>query len=55
MLDGEKAIFQILFKMISTKKDVILKMREQDLLNYMRNGIVRDCIMEMSVSELLYQ
>jgi len=40
--------------MISSKKEVILQHKEQELLNYMRNGIVRDCIMEMSVSELLY-
>ena len=46
ILDGEIAIVKILLRMLYIKREKILCLQECDLLNYIRTGMVIECVLE---------
>jgi|LauGreDrversion4_2_1035121.scaffolds.fasta_scaffold333382_2 hypothetical protein len=46
LLDGEIAIVKILLRMLYIKREKILCLQECDLLNYIRTGMVIECVLE---------
>lgn len=53
LLDGEEVIIRLLLKMIKLKQNQIIKKKELDLLQYMRKGMVVECVQEHSLPDLL--
>lgn len=53
LLDGESVIFTLITQFITLKQDTILRLRYDDLLNYLRYKMPLDCFKEKSMSELL--
>ena len=53
LLDGESVIFTLLTQFITLKQDTILRLRYDDLLNYLRYKMPLECFKERSMAELL--
>ena len=43
ILDGEIALIKILLRMLYSKRDTILSLRECELLTYLRSGMIIEC------------
>jgi Rab-GTPase-TBC domain len=52
LLEGEKVLFNLLYKMISLKRSKILLLNSQDLLYYLRKKLVKECFEEYNLSTL---
>jgi Rab-GTPase-TBC domain len=53
ILDGEIAIVKILLRMLYHKRDTILSLHECELLNYLRTGMVVECVQEVEIEDLI--
>ena len=52
LLEGERVLFELLYKMLDLKKEKILLLTQQDLLFYLRKKLVKECFEEFSLSTL---
>ena len=54
LLDGEQVIFTLLINMIEHRKKEILEIQDdEDLLNYLRSGMIQDCLKAYPMTKLL--
>lgn len=53
ILDGEIALIRVLLRMLYCKRDRILELKECELLNYLRSGMIVECVSEMQIEELI--
>jgi hypothetical protein len=53
ILDGEVALIKILLRMLYSKRDRILKLKECELLVYLRSGMTVECCSELEIEELI--
>lgn len=53
IVEGETALVKIIFKMLYHKKDKIMSLTDIDLLEYLRSGIIVECIEELSIDQLI--
>jgi hypothetical protein len=53
ILEGEKILLSMLYKMIKIKQKKLLSLKHIDLLHYMREGMIMECIKEVPLEELI--
>lgn len=53
ILDGETALNKVLLRMLYSKRETILKLRECELLQYLRSGMIVECVKDMEIEELI--
>ena len=53
ILDGEVALIKILLRMLYSKRETILKLKEVELLTYLRSGMTVECCNELQIEELI--
>ena len=53
LLEGEKIIFDLLYKMLSLKRAKILELLSHDLYTFLRKKLVKECFEEYSLNTLL--
>lgn len=49
LIEGEVVLVRVLFKMLDHKRKKILRLKEYELLNYIRTTMVVECIEELSI------
>lgn len=49
IVEGETALVKILFKMLYHKKEKIMALSDVELLEYLRSGIIVECVAELSI------
>ena len=52
LLEGEKILFDLLYKMLALKRSKILELTSQDLNQYLRKRLVKECFEEYSLTTL---
>jgi hypothetical protein len=52
LLEGEKVLFELIYKMIGLKKNKILELTSQDLFVYLRKRMIKECFEEYNLSTL---
>jgi hypothetical protein len=53
LLDGEKVIFTLLMKLINLKEDVLLDLYDNELTEYFKSGLPKECFKEYAMADLL--
>lgn len=53
LLEGEVYLFRLLFRLLETYRLKIQSLREHELLDYLRCGMILECIQEKSIEWLL--
>ena len=53
LLEGEEVILRLIFKMIKLKQKKLLQMVDYQCMQYMRKGMIMECIKEYPLSQLL--
>lgn len=53
LLEGEKVLIKLLIRMIRYKQKAILALHEFELLKYIRSDMIKECLREKSLKELL--
>ena len=53
ILDGEIALVKVLLRMLYSKRETILKLKEVELLTYLRSGMIVECCKDMDIEELI--
>ena len=54
LLDGEKVLVDLLAGMITHRKAQIMEYEDLELMTYLRKDMVRDCLKNMTISEILH-
>ncbi|OMJ67037.1 hypothetical protein SteCoe_35903 [Stentor coeruleus] len=52
LLEGERVLFDLLYRMLAFKKVEILELKSQDLYMYLRKKLVKECFEEFSLGTL---
>ena len=53
LIDGEKVIFTLIMKFIFLKQQKLMTLYENDLMEYMKDGLTNECFNENSMLKLL--
>ena len=53
ILDGEEALLRVLYRMLDLKQEKICKLKEVELIMYLRTDIINECINENGIANLL--
>jgi len=53
LLDGEKVLVDLLAGMIVHKRQELMEYDDLDLMNYLRKGMVAECLSTMSIKDIL--
>ena len=53
LLEGERVLFNLLYKMLGLKRNKILELEAQDLFMYLRKRLIKECFEEYPISSLL--
>ena len=53
ILDGDMALVRVLLNMIELKQVEILKREDRELQSYILTGMIKECVQEYSIGNLL--
>ena len=53
LLEGERVLFKLLYRMLGIKMNIILNLESQELYIYLRKRLVKECFEEFNLSTLL--
>jgi hypothetical protein len=53
IVDGEIALVRVLLRMLYCKRERIMRLKECELLTYLRSGMIVECVSEMDIEELI--
>jgi hypothetical protein len=53
ILEGEKALLNILFRMLDLRGEKLITLVEIELMQYLRTDIINECILQYGICSLL--
>lgn len=52
LFEGERVLFELLYRMLALKKERLMEMQSQELFGYLRKRIVKECFEEFNLTTL---